>query len=71
MSLLENPLKYIYSLTCAKDNLHIKTGIYATQKGINEMLDTIVNLEELFIKDRLQSRNQQKKINDFIPIQNK
>ena len=28
-----------------------KLKMYATQKGINEMLDTIVNLEELFIKD--------------------
>ena len=45
--------------------------MYATQKGINEILDTIVNLEELFIKDPLQSSNQQKKINDFFPIRNK
>ena len=48
-----------------------KLKTYATQKGINEMFDTIVNLEELFIKDRLQSSNQQKKINDFFSIQNK
>ena len=45
--------------------------MYATQKGINETFDTIVNLEELFIKDCLQSSNQQKKISDFFPIQNK
>ena len=31
--------------------------MYATQKGINEILDTIVNLEELFINVALQSSN--------------
>ena len=35
--------------------------MYATQKGINEILDTIVNLEELFIKVPLQSSNKQKR----------
>ena len=44
--------------------------MYATQKDINKILDTIVNLKELSIKDRLQSSNQQKKITDFFPIQN-
>ena len=35
--------------------------MYATQKGINELLDTIVNLEELFINVALQSSSKQKR----------